>query len=271
MSPISLPDTLERAILVCGANWSGSTMVGAVLGAAEDGPFTQFHVGEIHAYNNPRKARTYGNPRRASQLTNFWADVAPRETGEGLFADVSARSGCQSYIDSSKLPAWFKPIVATCAENDVPVRIVISFRSIAAIAASGIKRGHNIDTTVTQCQRYQHINTMMKQMGRDQADAVVNTENFTKDPARHTKRLCELVGVPYFPGKENYWNYPGAHLFGSATQSRHFLSPETGGYASRTPVSRDSLSPELREKLDNAGMFALEDDLLAGRTGPLVG
>jgi hypothetical protein len=72
---------------------------------------------------------------------------------------------------------------------------------------------------------------------------VVPLANLLRQPGRMLKRICEEIGISYFPGKERYWNFEHHHLYGAAVQKAQIKDPLSASYEMRT---RDPNFPEDR-------------------------
>lgn len=135
---------------------------------------------------------------------------------------------------------------------------------------SGIKRGNRIEKLLPQIRRYKNIAKMLKAVGREHADVVFDTGQFTANPAAFTERLCAKVDIPYFSGKEDYRKYETACLFGSRTQQSYFQQPEAAAYNPRPPIARADLPQDAIDALTSENLLAFEDDMRAGCLGPVL-
>src|SRR5579864_8918990 len=99
--------TLSAVVFIAGANWSGSTMTGAVLGANATSPFEYFHIGEAHVLFRP-DAEKFGDPGFAKQVTDFWQQLDYGVGPENAYTEIERASHSTVLIDSSKTIAWFE-------------------------------------------------------------------------------------------------------------------------------------------------------------------
>jgi hypothetical protein len=71
----------------------------------------------------------------------------------------------------------------------------------------------------------------------------VDADEFCRDPVGQLAFVCAAIDVPYFPGKESYWNFKNFHLFGSRIQRQQIRGAIPGGY--NDPIPEDD--PQLAE------------------------
>lgn len=218
----------KKIIFIAGADHSGSTLVGAILGASRT-QFEYFHVGEVHAFFRKDNVR-YGQAKAANKSPGgeIWGQIDHTVGYENAYSEIFKKTKSEIIIDSSKTPRNLRVCIASCVENTFPMHVVIIFRPLAKIWHSDLNRSRAEEKIIQNIKRY----TRLKKMVIDQGipHSILNMESLILDPAGITKVLCRETGVPYFDGKENYWNFPSCHLYGSRTQRRHLKKPQTAGY-----------------------------------------
>jgi hypothetical protein len=250
-------NTPRRIIYIAGANHSGSTLAGCILGA-HPAPFTYFHVGEIHAYfRRTRRAylifrrtiKSFGDPKAARKANGgeIWDAIDPEVGYQNAYREIFEKSGAEIIIDSSKKPHHFRTAARACKKNRWPLHVVITFRPFAKIWQSDLNR-ENLKLSIIK-NIHNYVELKEKIIDSHYPWTILNVEQLILNPPDMTRALCDAVGVPYFEGKERYWNYPGCHLYGSLTQRRHMKNPKNAGYdASKVATQAHVEHPFLKEK-----------------------
>jgi hypothetical protein len=236
-----------KIIFIAGADHSGSTLAGAILGADKK-PYRHFHIGEAHAFFCKGNKR-FGNPKAARKMTGgeIWDEIDPMVGYENAYEEIFNKTKAEMIIDSSKTPRNLSIFKTACVEKQYSIHVVVTFRPFAKIWNSDLKRNKNEKKIIQNINRYFRYKKMVMDQGLEYS--IINMENLILDPPGITSALCSATGVPYFKGKENYWQFPGCHLYGSHTQRRHFSKPQTAGFDARKVLKMPSISASfLQEK-----------------------
>jgi hypothetical protein len=252
----------KKIVFITGASHSGSTLVGCILGACEKAPFTYFHIGEAHAFFD-KKHKNYGNPRAAGKTETgyIWGDINCQVGYDQAHREIFDKAGSHVIIDSSKAMKNFEVIQAASDKNNWALFTVITYRPFVKIWYSDVKRH------IKEARRKKNINTyrsIKKQIIDSGFDyAIINIEQLILSPRKMTLLLCGAAGIPYFDGKENYWDRPSCHLYGSPTQRRHLNKPDQAGYDVDKVVANPDIShPFLeREDIRQLDHFYMENSL----------
>lgn len=234
---------MRKVIYVLGANWSGTTLLGSVLGATRTGgPYRYFHVGELHALFKAGK----GTERAAS--SPIWADFIRADVTPDLMHRIASSAHAEVIIDSSKILNWVDLFKDDLEKRNVEVRYVVAFRPFDDVVRSGLRRGKSLDHCVRSLSRYEKYLRVLD----PGLTTIVDVSKFTSEPTESTIALCAATGVEYFDGKELYWKYPADHLYGASTQRRHYEDPESAGYYGKSTEAKDlsegsgiSIPPEI--------------------------
>jgi len=141
------------------------------------------------------------------------------------------------------------------------MHIIISFRPFAKILQSDLRGNKSQKYILTNLSRYFDIKN--KFVDKHCPYTIVNIEDLILDPRKMTIKLCQEVNIPYFEGKENYWNYPSCHLYGSKTQRLHLNNPSTAGYDKEKVLAKPDISHPFLEREDVLELekFFLENSL----------
>jgi hypothetical protein len=249
-------------IYVCGVAHSGSTLVGCVLGANALGPYVYFHVGECHAFFD-RTHRNFGTPRAASRRRiyhvggNFWERVDPAVGPEGAYAEIFEKSGAEVLIDSSKQLDWGAVQADVCRRLGFEFVAIVTMRSFVHLVHSAMKRGASKESAIDALRYYIRLTEFLRQ-ARPRKVVGVDTQIFCTSPAKYLMRLCRIVEIPFFEGKELYWIYPHMHLYGSRIQRQH--ASGRGGYQV-SAIPNDFDVPDVQRALRSRGLLGVEREL----------
>jgi hypothetical protein len=238
----------KRVIYIAGADHSGSTLIGCLLGS-NTSPFEYFHVGEIHAYFS-KKHRLYGDLRHAQNKLcgQIWYNINPEVGYENAYEEIFRRTQSNVIIDSSKTHRNFDIIKSACLKKNYSLEIIVSFRPLAKIFKSDLNRNKKEENIKRNISSY--LNIRNKIIDQKYQCTIVNVEQIILNPGDMTKRLCEKVDIPYFEGKENYWNYPSCHLYGSRTQRQHLKNPKLAKYDKDKVMSIPEINHPFLERED---------------------
>ncbi len=249
---------IERVIFIAGADHSGSTMLGCALGADED-PFRHFHVGELHARFDPENRRL-----RLRAHARLWRRVDPALGARSAYQQIVALTGAQAIVDSSKKLDWLKDQCALLEERGIPLDIVIAMRSNAALIHSALRRDQPEAQAVRSVLYYRRLVDTLR--GHPFRKAVtVDCDAFCRAPSAQLRSLCAAIDLPYFPGKELYWNYKHYHFAGASIQRQQMLGAIPGGY--REPIGENDPQLEPARKINLERGLELVRDILRDFSG----
>lgn len=233
---------MKKIVFIGGANHSGSTMIGAVLGAWST-PFKYFHAGEISSFFNNNSPK-YGQAKAAlnAPYGSFWKSVNYTVGYRNAYSELfSLLPEMEVLIDSSKTSSNLICQLDSSCVDIQSVICLVTFRQFNKIWESDEKREVPPSRRVKNLQHYQKLLSAIDDYGLPYY--VLDIDKFLLNPRSYTEKICSLLGIPYFDGKEKYWLYPDAHLYGAITQRKHFRNPERAGFLVRSKsVSKDSRS-----------------------------
>jgi hypothetical protein len=272
-----------RVVFIAGANHSGTTLTGCILGAGQD-PHRHFHVGEVYAYFTPHHRR-YGSfidwykrseqspegrlppdpsPGETKALRRYvpedsaWRTIDHRVGPERAYREIAARSGAETIIDSSKNLEWLAMQAKVCQHNGWPLDVVLCIRDFAAIARSDERRVKEPKLSAANLEYY----TRFVERHDGPTVCILDVDRLIARPDGVTAALCARVGIPYFEGKERYWEYRHDYRYGARTQRFQLWSRgERGFLAPTTPLGAergDEVVPQhllvLQERLRGAAI-----------------
>lgn len=221
---------------VLGTGHSGSTVLDLMLGSGPD----TFSAGEVHAWFWPTRQHHFRI--RCSCGRNpcpVWRQLSS-VSARSFHAEVARMLGVNAVIDSSKNLRWVLMSHTWARVSGLRVRNVAIWKSPEALAFSLWKRGINHRRWRRMFVSYF---SRLRQLGLPLI--AVRQEVLARSPAEVLGRLCSTVGIPYFPGKERFWEYEHHHVFGSLRVRRQVEGKHPVGAATSefppdfTQIARD--------------------------------
>ena len=137
--------------------------------------------------------------------------------------------GVDFAVDSSKHIDWVIDHTRWAPENGINVYNFLIWKSPVDLAYSWWKRG-DYDRWRSYYLRY-HYQALFS--GLD--FYTVHYDDLVDDPSGVLSHICELIGMPYFQGKEYFWNYDHA-----------MMGNNSAGEFRKTTIS-DEFAPLARE------------------------
>jgi hypothetical protein len=167
---------------------------------------------------------------------------------KNAYQEIFKKTKAESIVDSSKDSKHFKKIIKSCDTNNYSPLVIVSFRPFAKIFESDIKRGKDEKLIIENISRYKNIKKQIIDLNYQYT--IVNIEKLILNPKLITEKLCSSIGIKYFEGKENYWNFPSCHLYGSKTQRQHLKNPINATYDKGKVACKPSISHPFLERDD---------------------
>ena len=111
--------------------------------------------------------------------------------------------GIDTIVDSSKSLEWALEVNRWYQGSDIEVYNVLIWKSPVDHAYSFWKRGLR-QSLSPWYYGWPFYHQRLIRSGA--AFVTVRYDELISDPQRKLRRLCDYVGIPYFPGKEEFWN-----------------------------------------------------------------
>lgn len=185
----------KTVIFVGGSSYSGSTLLDLTLGNDD----RAFSCGEISNYFYPTKP-IHSHPicGCGNVSCNTWHTIKRRNAQcpyEVIF-DMFPR--VEFVIDSSKSPLWIHQQQKRLAKTDIVCRNILIWKHPFQAAHSYKKRGIEEKWERNWVNYHRLYFSLIKEWHSVSYDA------FISDPSV-LKQVCDRLGIPYFGGKERYW------------------------------------------------------------------
>jgi hypothetical protein len=197
---------MATLINVCGATRSGTTVLDLMLGNASDA----FSCGEVYARFRPQRKHHFSARCRCGQAPcPIWETIG-NVPGNQFHATVFKELGVKFVVDSSKELCWLIDSQKWAVVNRIMVFKLLLWKNPVELAYSHWKRGRNLNGW---CHEF--ISYYSKFFATGLPFRSVHYNGLVGSPQRKLREICEIVGMPYFDGKERFWEKRHHHLFGS--------------------------------------------------------
>ena len=202
-------------INVCGSNRSGTTMLDLMLGNASDA----FSCGEVYAWFRPWRTHHFKIVCSCGQNPcPVWEKI--KAVPENKFhSTVFKHLKVNFVIDSSKEECWLLDTQQWASKHKIQVFNLLLWKNPIDLAYSYWKRGKDIRQWRNDFVRY-YKNIFSTNL----PFYSVYLNDLLSDPKTKLLKICSVVGMPYFEGKENFSQKQHHHLFGSLGTRRQALS-----------------------------------------------
>ena len=212
--------TLAKLVFVGGSSYSGSTLLDMVLANGESG----FSCGEVGALFWPYRRRHLDAKSASSHPEGaIWADIRRRGERNLYRSIVEERPGIDVIVDSTKEPIWIETQAARAREQGFDVRHVLIWKTPDEFRASREKRGRGNGWLRAWMNYHRLYFSLIPEW------VAIRYRSFAEDESARTA-LCHSLGIPYFQGKERYWEKAQFTLFGNTSAKIHLYDSNTDQY-----------------------------------------
>lgn len=203
---------MKKVIFVGGTAYSGSTFFHMILANDPKG----FACGEIrwlfhpHQPHHVNRACGCGDPS-----CNLWREVL-RNGEENLYKTIFAlHPEVEFIVDSSKHPFWIRKQSEQLQRQGIQPKHILIWKTPLEFAYSA-KKKNLLKNWDTGWLNYHRLYFSMISPWRS-----VRYAALTQDPTV-LANVCEQLDIPYFAGKEQYWNKVH-HVYGGNRSARFHL------------------------------------------------
>jgi len=175
-----------KIIFVCGVFHSGTTLLDVMLGAGDDFILS---CGEIMHYNNISDSSPYKKIEKAIKDDSFTYNLFSEVCDKDLIA----------IVDSSKNPDWIRKQVFRHKNEEIYG--IIIYKHPVEQYYSYYKRNKSFSYFKVLYKWYSEYLSIFE------FPIVVYYKDLCKYPQKVLKKLCHVLGLRYFHGKEYFWNF----------------------------------------------------------------
>jgi hypothetical protein len=207
----------KTVIFVGGTSYSGSTLIDMILANDPAG----ISCGEVYAVFYPFRRHHL----RLKELGERIDWRAMRESGpQNLYLNLFKQfPECHFVVDSSKSPLWISERSKELDALGIRTVNVLIWKSPDEFRASRRKRGRERNWEREWINYHRYYFTLVRDWRSVRyRDLVTKRETLPQ--------LCSFVGIPYFPGKEEYWNSEQHSVFGNDTARIHLFEQSTAQF-----------------------------------------
>jgi hypothetical protein len=196
----------RKLINICGTARSGSTMVDLMLG----NDLRAFSLGEVHAWFRPFRTHHFKIVCSCGENNCPWdklKDLSELEFYQKCFSILDV----DILVDSSKSLPWVIDNNIRARKEGFSVYNILLYKDPVSFFYSFWKRGISIE----HARKYEFIIYYKRFFQANLPFISLNYNQLVSDPAKTLEQLCQILSIPYFEGKEKFWEKEHHHLFGS--------------------------------------------------------
>lgn len=215
----------KKVIFVGGTSYSGSTFFHLTLANDPAG----FAVGEVQHLFAPTKERHLRSTWKCGcgdPSCDFWDRVKKRGV-EALYETIFELNPEVDFIvDSSKNVVWTAEHSERLARRGIEVERVLIWKTPLEFAHSLKKRNRlGEGEGLANWPRYHRLFYSFMDEWR-----AIKYSEYTNDQAPVLTAVCDYLGIPYFPGKERFWEKTHHVLGGNLSSRIHLYSQNSSNY-----------------------------------------
>lgn len=235
--------TIKKLINVCGAPRSGSTMVDLMIG---NDP-RAFSLGEIHAWFRPFRSHHFQIICSCQSKNCPWQTLNSLKEKE-FYKKCFEILDVDTLVDSSKNIAWVIDNNIRVSKENIPVYNVLLYKDPISFIYSYWKRGDSIEEAI----HVYFIKYYKRFFEANLPFISINYNHLVTNPAPTLKVLCDILSIPYFEGKERFWEKNHHHLFGSGGTRKQIRTAATRiRKKDEYPVEFEKQIPRLETIINN--------------------
>ncbi|SER78589.1 hypothetical protein SAMN05421690_10771 [Nitrosomonas sp. Nm51] len=203
---------MPKLIKVCGASRSGTTMLDLMLGNSTD----VFSCGEVVAWFRPWRHHHFKLECQCGQSPcSVWKQIAYVQAND-FHENVFSKLNVNFVVDSSKDLCWVLDSQEWATSKGIDTYNILIWKNPVNLAYSHWKRGKGLDhwqqEFISYHDRFFKSNLPFR---------AVNYNELVEDSQKMLSVICNCLEMPYFEGKERFWENQHCHyLFGSGVTAK---------------------------------------------------
>jgi len=235
----------KKVIFIGGTAYSGSTFLDMVLANAPDG----FSCGEVNALFYPYR-KHHLNPvcGCGEAACTLWREVKKGGVKRLYQTIFELCPEVNIVVDSSKDPNWIRERSNELREAGISVENILIWKTPEEFFASRSKRGKakGWEREWVNYHRYyfSQIENWISLPYKQLAASIEVLE-----------QLCNLIGIPFFDGKEEYWNKKHHTLFGNTSAKIHLYDKQSTSYKQCQRNLHSSVEEESSKQIKHRAVY----------------
>lgn len=185
---------------------SGSTMLDLMLGNA----YNSFSLGEVYAKFRPFRSYHLDPQCGCGNLDCRYRKVISECSRRSLYTTCFEKFDVEYLIDSSKRLSWIIDASKVAEGRNYRYINVLIYKNPIELSHSFFKRGHD-----PMFWRNYYVLYYRRFFSTGMPFVAVNYNDFMAGLPDSLERLCTAINMPYFSGKERFWEKQHHHYFGS--------------------------------------------------------
>jgi hypothetical protein len=238
---------MKTLVNILGTGRCGSTLLDAMLGNDK----SSFSCGEVYAWFRPRRQ----HHKKLSCTSG--ADPCPvwpslcQFGQQRLFTGIFNELDVDFVIDSSKALPWVYD-QQRWLPSDIKIFNIAIFKEPIELAFSAWKRGVRPEVVGREyCRYYSRLFSLRMPF------APVSYRELVINPSCKLKRICSLLDMPYWEGKEAFWKRDLHLLFGSLGVAQQIQGRQSRVY------TQEEWPPEFHRLVTDLDRQHADDPLLS--------
>ncbi len=198
---------MPNLVMILGPGRTGTSMTHLMLGNAKNA----FACGEIYAFFRPWRTHHF---KPMCSCAHNYSDCVWRKfdnTNEESFHKALAQQlDVKWVVDESKNLNWVLDTEYWARSSNMQKFNIIMVKEPIGFMYSQWKRERPLETATKYFLKY-----YQRFLALNVPFVSVKLEELTADPATKLEKICNVIGMKYFEGKERFWEKQHCHLFGS--------------------------------------------------------
>ncbi len=214
----------KKVIFVIETRFSGSTFFHLTLANDPKG----FAVGEVKSLFRPTRAhhrRSVRSCQCGDPSCDLW-DRAEKNGMDRLYESIfDIHPEVDFIVDSNKDILWTQHHTSRLAKQGIEVKIILIWKTLIEYAHSLQKRSYPLENDLPLWIRFhRNFYSFFNHFG------ALKYKNYTENHKTTLQETCNYLGIPYFEGKEQYWEKKHHSLRGNSSAKLHQYSKDSPGY-----------------------------------------
>ena len=201
----------KKVIFVAGAQYSGTTLLDAVIANDDHG----FSCGEVKTYFYPYRPHHYdpdcgcANPECA-----IWPEIKKRGK-KNIYLSIFERFPEVDFIvESSKEVLWIASQIENLKKQNIETQNILIWKTPEEISHSFNKRDRINDWEKSWINYYRLYFTLIEKWASIKYADFVKSEDCLE-------KICKYLDISYYPEKKEFWNREHHTLFGNTSTKIH--------------------------------------------------